>query len=282
MTEEIGPQQTPYYHALQSERYARQELIAQYENLTDRGLVVLIGALENDIVPPFVDALTDIDKGTPLDLLIMSSGGDAEAALRIAKLCHAGRDDFRVVVPDQAKSAATLLALAAEELVMSDTSDLGPIDPQILMRSRGEYVPAKDIIEIVDDLEMKVKANPDSYPFYAAFLADIDAVVYQRARAAASRTEELVEEFFQCRSEPPSKKAIKVIAKSLQSPAAHTAVVDHTKAASLGLPVSYVAPNSGEWQILWRLFTKYHAMGGSSIFRVIIEGRRVSLIQSYS
>lgn len=164
---------------------------------------------------------------------------------------------------------------------MSDTSDLGPVDPQVLMRSRGEYVPAKDITEIVDDLEAKVQQNPESYPFYAAFLADIDAVAYQRARSASSRTGELVAEFFKCRSNPPSPKEVKRIAKSLQSPAAHSAVVDHVAAKELGLPVKYVAPDSNDWQILWRLFAKYHAMGGPSAFRVIIEGRRVSLTQSY-
>lgn len=108
------PPQTPYFHALQGDRYPRQDLIADYEDLTGRSLIVLIGSLENDLVAPFFDAVSDIERGTPLDLMLMSGGGDAEAALRIAKLCHADRTDFRVVVPDQAKSAATLLALAAE------------------------------------------------------------------------------------------------------------------------------------------------------------------------
>jgi ClpP class serine protease len=52
-----------------------------------------------------------------------------------------------VVVPDQAKSAATLIALGADEILMGPASDLGPIDPQIELPSRpGFLIPAKDII----------------------------------------------------------------------------------------------------------------------------------------
>jgi ClpP class serine protease len=274
------PEQSPYFHAIQAERYSRQELITQYEGTTSRNLVVLIGPIENDVIPPFVDAIGDIERTSPLDLMVMSPGGDAEAALRIAKLCHAGRDDFRVVVPDQAKSAATLLALGAEAIVMSDSSDLGPVDPQVWMASRKEYVPAKEIEGAVQDLEQRVTQNADAYPFYAAFLADVDALVYQRAIAAASRTNELVLEFLQCRKKPPAKKKAAEIATELQGPAAHGAVVGYERATRLGLPAVYMDPESDEWQLLWRLYTKYHVMLSGRV-RLIIEGRRVSLIQHH-
>jgi len=278
---EQTPEQTPYFHALQSERYNRQELIRQYEAATSRSLVVLLGALDNDVIPPFADAIGDIDKTGPLDLMLRSPGGDAESALRIAKLCHSARDDFRVIVPDQAKSAATMLALGAESIVMSDTSDLGPVDAQVWMSSRNSYVPAKDIVDVVADLETKVKGNPEAYEFYSALLGDVDAVAYQSAKAASSRTNELVVEFLQCRADPPSDKEAKALAKKLQSPAAHSAVVGYTKAIDLGLPAVYMDPDSQEWRLLWRLYTKYHVHLGRGRIGLIIEGRRVSLIREF-
>ncbi|MGH8872880.1 MAG: SDH family Clp fold serine proteinase [Acidimicrobiia bacterium] len=276
-----APEQTPYFYALQGDRYSRQELIREYEELTDRSLVVLIGQLDNEVIPPFVDAIGDIDRAGPLDLMLASPGGDAESALRIAKLCHAGRTDFRVVVPDQAKSAATMLALGAEAIVMSDTSDLGPVDAQIWMGSRREYVPTKDVVDVVGDLETRVKGNPEAFPFYSALLGDVDAVAYQRAVAASSRTNELVVEFLRCRASPPDEVKAREVATLLQGPAAHGAVVDFSKAIALGLPAIYIDPSAHEWQLLWRLYSRYHVSLGRNPIALIIEGRRVSLIREY-
>lgn len=272
------PDQSPYFHALQADRYDRQSAIRSYEEHTGRNLVVLAGSLDSAVVPPFVDALADVPDGDPLDLMVASSGGDAEAALRIAKLCHASRDDFRVVVPDQAKSAATMLALAAERIVMSETSDLGPIDPQIFMPVRGHFVAAKDIVSIVEDLEKRVGSNPAGYEWYSALLGDIDAVVYQTARAATKRTTELAGEFLRCRSEPPGNDEIQALTVGLQGPAAHSAVVNHETATSLGLPVDYLAPSDPAWDRLWRLYVKYQIMLGQGVASGAVEGRRVSLV----
>jgi Serine dehydrogenase proteinase len=273
-----GPDQSPFFHALQADRYDRQAAIRTYEQHAKRNLVVLIGPLENGLVPPFVDALADIPPGEPLDLMLASPGGDAEAALRVAKLCHAGRDDFRVVVPNQAKSAATLLALAAERIVMSDTSDLGPVDPQVFMPDRGRFVAAKDIVAVVEDLESRVAASPSSYEWYAALLGDIDAVIYQLARTATARTAELVSEFLRCRSTPPPDADIEKLTDKLQGPSAHAAVMNHQTAEELGLPVDYLPPSDAAWQMLWRLYVKYQVLMDQGKATGVIEGRRVSLV----
>lgn len=68
----------------------------------------------------------------PLLLILVSNGGEPGTAYLIGKVCRefsAGK--FIVVVPRHAKSAATLLACAAEEIHMGSMSELGPIDPQI-------------------------------------------------------------------------------------------------------------------------------------------------------
>lgn len=124
--------------------------------------MVFWGPIHSAVVTPFADAVNDVPPDHPLDLMLTSLGGDAEAAIRMAAMCHAGRDDFRVIVPDTAASAATLLALAAESVVMSDTSALGPVDPQILLPRRDQYFPAKGIVEIVNDLDERTRDNPQA------------------------------------------------------------------------------------------------------------------------
>ena len=209
--------------------------------------------------------------------MLTSIGGDGETALRMASMCHGEREDFRIIVADMAASAATLLSLAAETIVMSDTSALGPIDPQVLMQKRIQYIPAKDIVAIVEDLEERTKENPQAFELYVSLLADIDAIIYQTAKAAIRRTEELVPELLRLQQNPPSAEAINDIAQQLQSHAMHSATIGHQHATQLGLPVLYMSSQSDEWDMLWRLHARYVALlGAYSSDSVAIEGRKVS------
>jgi hypothetical protein len=65
-------------------------------------------------------------------LLLLSNGGSIEPAYQISKLCKAfAKEKFVVAVPRFAKSAATLIALGADEIHMGVLGHLGPIDPQV-------------------------------------------------------------------------------------------------------------------------------------------------------
>jgi len=85
-------------------------------------------------VPPFYSMLKSVDPIADLDLVVVSPGGDGTAAESLLDLCRKYcRGVLRVVVPLYAKSAATLLALGADEIVMGETSELGPIDAQVMI-----------------------------------------------------------------------------------------------------------------------------------------------------
>lgn len=273
----VPPLQSPFFRALNAPRYERQSEIRQYEEAAGRSLIVVHGPIAPTVITPFADAINDIRRGDPLDLMLTSLGGDGETALRMATMCHGGREDFRIIVADMAASAATLLSLAAETIVMSDTSALGPIDPQVLLPRRGQYFPAKDIVAIVEDLENRTKENPQAFELYASLLADIDAIIYQTAKAAIRRTEELVPELLRLQMTPPDPKDIGKIAQKLQSHALHSATIGHQQAKELGLPILYMSGQPDEWDMLWRLHAKYVALlGAYPSESVSIEGRRVS------
>ena len=73
--------------------------------------------------------LTDDD--VPLDLILHTPGGLVLAALQIAHAVRERKSKVTVFVPHYAMSGGTLIALAADEIVMCENSVLGPIDPQI-------------------------------------------------------------------------------------------------------------------------------------------------------
>lgn len=107
-----------------------------------------------------------------------------------------------------------------------------------------------------------MKENPQAFELYVSLLADIDAIIYQTAKAAIRRTEELVPELLRLQQNPPSAEAINDIAQQLQSHAMHSATIGHQHATQLGLPVLYMSSQSDEWDMLWRLHARYVALLG--------------------
>jgi hypothetical protein len=134
-----APTKTPLYQASNAPRYQRQAEIKAIQDKTGRLLICYVAgrqaAIERDDVIAFVDLLHNIKPNCDLDLLLHTSGGDIDAAEKVNSIIRAkvGTGTLRVVVPDYAKSAGTLIALGADKIVMSETSELGPIDPQITL-----------------------------------------------------------------------------------------------------------------------------------------------------
>ena len=83
-----------------------------------------------------------------LDLIIHSPGGSPQAAEQIINYLRTQFKYIRAIVPIQAKSAATMIALGCDEIVMGNHSELGPIDPQIPIPVPGgfRFAPAHAIL----------------------------------------------------------------------------------------------------------------------------------------
>ena len=125
----------------------RLELFKQLENLRERPLIVYVtsarrraeGRMAKDAVPELLDQLQALEASTKaLDLLLVSDGGDPTVAWSIASLIRERVKEFAVLVPQAAYSAATLIALGADEIVMHPHGNLGPVDPQIRTIRKGE------------------------------------------------------------------------------------------------------------------------------------------------
>ena len=95
--------------------------------------------MAKDAVPELLDQLQALEASTKaLDLLLVSDGGDPTVAWSIASLIRERVKKFAVLVPQAAYSAATLIALGADSIVMHPHGNLGPVDPQIRTIRKGE------------------------------------------------------------------------------------------------------------------------------------------------
>ncbi len=100
-----------------------------------------------------IAAIKETPDDIPIDLVIHTPGGLVLAAMQIARAVEAHPAKVAVYVPVYAMSGGTLIALAADEIVLGEFSVLGPIDPQILGLPAASIVKARDskpIAEVFD------------------------------------------------------------------------------------------------------------------------------------
>lgn len=88
-----------------------------------------LARLSDAVVLSLYDQLTAIGTVHKLDLFLNTGGGDTEIPWRIVSLVREFCDEFAVLVPHRAASAGTLIAMGADEIVMTPLGVLGPIDP---------------------------------------------------------------------------------------------------------------------------------------------------------
>lgn len=142
-------------------------LIHQELEKEDRKLIAYIArvglpnsALSADDIAPFGSMLATLGKVKNLDLMIHSPGGNGVVAEKLVDMCRQHCSGiFRVIVPNMAKSAATLIALGADQIVMGYCSELGPIDPQKIINVGGvvQQISAQSFIEARNSLLKEIQ-----------------------------------------------------------------------------------------------------------------------------
>ena len=108
-----------------------------------------------------MQALSDIDDG-PLVVLLRSAGGSPTATESIVHLLRSRFDPIRVLILHTAKSAATMLALSGNEIVLGEAAEFGPIDPQVqfITEQRAISVPARAAIDKFELAASEIDADP--------------------------------------------------------------------------------------------------------------------------
>lgn len=118
---------------------SRRNLYTELEKTRKRPLIVYVTSIRpgcsaqmaQDVLPLFIKQINSIENNEAIDLLILSNGGDPIVSWRIISLLREKFKKVSVLIPYTAYSAATLLALGADEIIMHPYGNLGPLDPQL-------------------------------------------------------------------------------------------------------------------------------------------------------
>lgn len=283
------PSQTPLFHSIHRDRYFRQELIRKIQTETQRTLIVYVanashpgGIICRDDVLAFGDLLEG-KKDIELDLLIQSQGGDIDQAEKIIYLCRARSRGFRVIIPESAKSAATLIALGSDEIIMSDTSELGPIDPQVVVTTpdgKTMVRPAQSFLDGLEDIKKKVEKEGGLSPAYFPLLEKLDPALIdfcnKAIQRAAALAERWLQEFMFCK-EPSKASELASRLSDAKKYLSHSVVINVVEARKMGLKVKQYDSDENLWQAIWRLYCAYDLELRNKKLIKIFESKNVSL-----
>ena len=175
------------------------------------------------------------DDEVPIDLVLHTPGGLVLASEQIAHALCRHPAKVTVFVPHYAMSGGTLLALAADEIIMDENAVLGPVDPQL-----GEY-PAASILKVVEQKSI------DEIDDKTLILADVarKAVAQVKARAQAILSEHLAPE--------RAEELAQVLSEGRWT---HDYPFTVEEAQELGLPVNTEMPEA-----VYKLMTLYRQSG---------------------
>lgn len=248
----------------QVEDNQRQQIAVMINNLQqERSSNVIVYHSRNIInsneIANFYQLFSGISKVKNLDLILHSNGGIADDAFKMCRLCRQHTEGrFSVLVPYRAKSAATLLALGADELIMGPASEIGPIDPMIFIALKDgskHLIPAHSIKDGLDFFEGRIKAEPKTALIYSQLLEGLDPMVvgaYQRAIESSKQYAETLLTAGLLKGKP--KENIEKVAKALaEKYKSHGFVIDRDIARQeYGLNVLDATDNT--WENLWNIY----------------------------
>jgi ClpP class serine protease len=157
----------------------------------------------------------------PIDLILHTPGGLVLAAGQIAHALRSHKGKVTVFVPHYAMSGGTLIAMAADEIVMDENAVLGPVDPQI-----GKS-PAASILMVLE------RKEPKDIDDETLIRADI-------ARKAISQVEATVQELLSERM--PAEQGKALAGQLARGTWTHDYPITAARAVELGLPVSTDMP----------------------------------------
>ncbi|OIO87866.1 MAG: hypothetical protein COW32_10180 [Candidatus Aquicultor secundus] len=223
-----------FLHKIEEDRKSRLiTLIHRQEALSFLG-IPFVRYIDIEDSEQILRAIRLTDPHVPIDIVMHTPGGLVLAAEQIAFALKRHPAKVTVFVPHYAMSGGTLIALAADEIVMDENAVLGPVDPQ-LGDPRGSY-PAASILAALET------PNPNR--------DDTTLILADVAKKAINQVHDVVYNLI--KDEMPEDKAREISAILSEGRWTHDYPIDVAKARELNLPVNSELPK--EFHELMQLF----------------------------
>lgn len=275
-------EKTPMFTAMNAARYQRQNLIREIESQRPQLLCYVAGnkaPVDRFDTLGFVDMLYNVIPGEPIDLILHTPGGDIDAAEKLITLVRRAAGEqgqLRIIVPDYAKSAGTLMALGANVIVMSDSSELGPIDPQMSLKDgNGNDVNHSVLtyLNAYDEAKRALRDSPED-PTNQITFQKFDPTMVLKYTSVRKRAQNFAENLLKRRGANFSKIASELM--DINTYPSHGQMIGWEAARTMGLNIEYLPPIDQMWRKYWALYC--HLRLAIESDQRIFESNFVSLV----
>ena len=252
----------------------RIELFRKYESLRNRPLIAYVTSVRpnlnapmaGDSIPCIIKQIEHVPKDKKeIDFLIISNGGDPITSLRTISALRERFEKITVVVPYVAYSAATVLALGADEILMHPFSNLGPVDPQITAPKQNETgqislldFSSEDVRNYIEFVKTDVGIT-DQAQLITAFdslAKEVGPLLIGKAKRGQQLSVSLSIKLLETHMHDTNKAT--TIVKSLNSEFYHHGyAVGRTEAKNIGLDV--LSPPEEIEKLIWEIWQDYSA-----------------------
>ncbi|MGP8246055.1 MAG: SDH family Clp fold serine proteinase [Bryobacteraceae bacterium] len=224
---------------------------------------------------------------SPIDLILHSPGGFPEAAESIVESLRAKFPHVRVIVPSFAKSAATMMAMSADEILLDDDAELGPIDPQ--MQTANGFSPAEAIKEQFLKAGQEISADPKRLSVWVPILQQMGPSMLIQCDNAIELSKTLVRQWlsrFMFNGDPEAAQKADAIAKFLGQ---HSNFRSHARCIrlkqlqeqNLGLKVSSARTPIELHRKIWDVYCAIDVIfAASGIFKLFFNSKEDAMIRA--
>jgi hypothetical protein len=259
----------------------RKEIIQEIQNKRKSIVITYITSdrpnlstgIKSDIVPIIHDHLLALkpERKTNIDLIIYSRGGDSDIPWSIVSMLreYCPEGSFNVLIPFRAHSAATMIALGADEIVMTKKAEIGPIDITI---AEGPYNPTEkddhqrlpvtveDVMGYFSLLEkIGCGTNDEKMKAFDHLTSQVHPLVLGTVSRLLDQTKLVAKRLLNTRTNSFSEEDNDQIVKRLSSEIySHRHSISRTEAIThLGLKQVVKAEEIGIENELWQLYEEY-------------------------
>lgn len=248
----------------------RKQLIRQIEE--ERGSRVLTyitgdrpgvpAQIAEDAVRHVMEHLRRFESLEKLDIFLYSRGGGLDVPWQLVSAFRDISEEWSVLIPFRAHSAATLIALGSDNIVMGPQAQLGPIDPSLTQYTpQGvNEISVEDVMAFIDFMGNKVGLSDQMALTNGLtnLISRVDAVTLGTVHRTYSHIRDIARKIIQSRRNPPTSSAIdQVISTLAEKVYAHGHAISRTEAKAINLPV--VVPSPSLERIMWSLLLQYES-----------------------
>jgi len=233
-------------------------------------------SITDEDIQGFMEVISGLS-GPNLDLVIHSPGGSAEAAEALVKYLRSKFNHIRVIIPYGAMSAATMLACAADVIMMGKHSFIGPIDPQVIVHTRLgiRTIPAQAIIEQFEKAKKECK-DPKNLGVWLPIVEQYGPALIVECEHAIDLSKTLVLDWlteYMFSKEQNAEETIKKIADTLANHSlfkSHRRHIDREQAKEIGLKVENLEDDDKLQDLVLSVFhATTHTFDGTRAVKII-------------